>query len=131
MDNFLENLIPLFGIIFTFGIPGILIFWGIHVKHQEKMKLIEKGFSAEEARAFFGGSVKKASNPYGTLKWGIVLTFVGLGFVISFILSEVYDMSESITPALLLLFAGIGFILYYLIMNSKIKKEESNPPKVQ
>ena len=124
MNNFLENLVPLFGIVFTFGIPGVIIFWYFHLKHQERMKLLEKGFTPEEARAFYGGSVKKATNPYSTLKWGIVLTFVGLGFVISYILSEAYDMSDSITPALILLFAGIGFILYYIIINNKIKKED-------
>ncbi len=131
MNNFLENLVPLFGIIFTFGIPGILIFWGIHVKHQERMKLIEKGFSPEEARAFFSGSVKKATNPYATLKWGIVFAFVGISLVISFILTEVYDMGDSITFALILLFAGIGFIVYYVIFNTKMKKEDITPAKGQ
>lgn len=133
MDHFLENLVPLFGIIFTFGIPGVIIFWYFHLKHQERMKLIEKGFTPEEAKAFLGGgsTTKRISNPYGTLKWGIVLTFVGLGLVISYIFSEVYDMGDSISFALILLFGGIGFIVYYVIVNSKLKKEAGALPKAQ
>ena len=133
MDHFLENLVPLFGIIFTFGIPGIIIFWVFHLKHQERMKMIEKGFTPEEAKAFLGGgsTIKKVVNPYGTLKWGIVLTFIGLGLVISYIFSEVYDMGDSITFALILLFGGIGFIVYYIVVQSRLKKDALKEAKVQ
>jgi hypothetical protein len=95
--------------------------------------MIEKGFTPEEAKAFLGGgsTIKKVVNPYGTLKWGIVFAFVGLGLVISYIFSEVYDMGDSITFALILLFGGIGFITYYIIVNSKMKKDTSVQPKAQ
>jgi len=125
MDHFLENLVPLFGIVFTFGIPGVIIFFVFHLKHKERMRMIEKGFTPEEAKAFFGAQTRKVGNPYGSLKWGIVLTFVGLGFVISYIFTEAYDMSDSITFALVLLFGGLGFVLYYIIMSSRMKKENN------
>ncbi len=50
--TFFEGLIPLFAIIFTFGIPGILIFFWQYSKHREKMRLIEKGLTAEEAKLY-------------------------------------------------------------------------------
>ena len=126
MDHFLENLIPLFAIVFTFGIPGIIIFWYLHNKHMERMKIIEKGFTPEEARAFFGPYPQiRPPKTYATLKWGIILAFLGAGFLLSYILEEVYDISESLTPALLLLFAGVGFIVYFLLV-PKVTKENGN-----
>jgi hypothetical protein len=129
MSNFFENLVPLFAIIFTFGIPGIIIFWHLHTKHMERMKIIEKGFTPEEARAFFGPYPQvKPPKTYGTLKWGIILSFLGAGFLLSHILEDVYDVSESLTPALLLLFAGAGFIVYFLLV-PKVKKDNGNAVK--
>jgi cytochrome b subunit of formate dehydrogenase len=126
MNNLLENLVPLFGIVFTFGIPGIIVFWYIHNKHQERMKMIEKGFTPEEARAFFTPySQAKPARTYGALKWGIILSFLGIGLLLSYVFEEVYDISDSLTPALLLLFAGLGFIVYYLFV-PKLKKDNGN-----
>ena len=71
MEGFLENLIPLVAIVFTFGIPGIIIFWYLHNKHMERMKIIEKGFTPEEARAFFGPlSTSKTSKNLFDFKMG-------------------------------------------------------------
>lgn len=131
MHDFAEALIPIFGIIFTFGIPGLIIFWAIQSKHRERMKLIDKGLTPEEVRAYYTEGEKKPKNPYSTLKWGILFAFLGLGLFVSYILSEGYDMNDSFTtPALLLLFGGIGFIVYFIIASSKMKKE-SNGTSVQ
>ena len=48
-----QVLVPIFGILFTIGLPLLLVFWIIYTKHREKMRLIEKGFTPEEARKFF------------------------------------------------------------------------------
>ena len=69
MGDFLGPLIPIVAIIFTFGIPGVLIFWAIQSKHQERMRLIEKGLSPEEMKAYFNETGKRIYSPYRTLKW--------------------------------------------------------------
>ena len=95
------------------------------------MKIIEKGFTPEEARAFFGPYPQvKPPKTYGTLKWGIILTFLGVGLLLSYILEEVYDVSDSLTPALLLVFAGLGFIVYFLFV-PKLKKDNGNGVKTE
>src|SRR5436190_20975141 len=114
MHNFFEDLIPLVAIIFTFGIPGIIIFWYLYNKHREKMKLIDMGLTPEEVKSYFRDSDKKPRNPYSALKWGIILTFIGVGFIISMILDNVYDMGDDLTPAILILSAGLAFLVYYL-----------------
>ena len=119
MESAIGEMIPIFAIIFTFGIPGIIIFWYINARHRERMRLIEKGLSVEEIKKYFQNVYSKGRNPYAALKWGILLVFIGLGFVLAHILEETTDMSDSITPALLLLFAGLGFLTYYLIVSKK------------
>ena len=40
MKDFAEAFVPAVAIVFIFGIPGIIIFWNLHNKHKEKMRLI-------------------------------------------------------------------------------------------
>ena len=121
----MEELIPIVAIAFTFGIPGIIIFWYLYNRHNERMRLIEKGLSAEEVKQYFSGTNGRR-NPYSTLKWGLLLTFIGLGFFISYILTELTDMSDQITPAFILFFGGAAFITYFLIINRKLKDQSPN-----
>ncbi len=131
MDSFLGNLIPLFAIIFTFGIPGIIIFWSIHNRHIERMKLIDKGLTSDEVREYFKGfNAKSGPNPYSALKWGILFTMVGLGIFIG-ILLEAAGFTDSLVPVMILLFAGVGFLIYYGVLNSKIRKENTSKTAVQ
>lgn len=124
MEHAVESFIPIIAIIFTFGIPGALIFWHLWIKHKERTKLMDMGLSPQEARDYFRESEKRPKNPYSTLKWGILFTSVGIGLFIGIILDELGFKSE-ITGVLVLLFAGIGFIVYYVIANSKMKKDEA------
>lgn len=119
MESVLEDLIPLVAIIFVFGIPGIIIFWAIHARHREKMRLIEKGLTPDEIKQYFSGLYKGEKNPYAALKWGMLLAFLGLGFFLSEILVETTDASDSITPAFLLFFAGLAFLIYYFIVSKR------------
>ena len=129
--NFFEGLIPIFAIIFTFGIPGILIFFWIYSKHREKMRLIEKGISAEEAGRYFKDIKIKEKNPYSALKWGILLTFFGAGLIIGNILETQYDFDEGVVFGLIILFVGLGALLYYAILNFKLKSIPNNNSEVQ
>ena|SRR5438105_2165115 len=123
MDHFLGNLIPLFAIIFTFGIPGIIIFWYLHNRHKERMRLIEKGLSAAEVKDYFKGfNAKSGPNTYRSLKWGILLTMIGIGIFIGIVLEEA-GFTESLVPVMILLFAGLGFLIYYAVLNSKLRKD--------
>ena len=78
MESAIGEMVPIFAIIFTFGIPGIIIFWYINARHRERMRLIEKGLSAEEIKKYFQNVYYRGKNPYSALKWGILLAFVGL-----------------------------------------------------
>ena len=131
----MEEIIPVIAIIFTFGIPGVVIFWYLYMRHRERMRLIEKGVTPEEAKSYFkdmsNGKTPKPKNPYSSLKYGILLTFVGFGVAFANILSELYYLQEDIGIGVVLFFGGLGLLLYYAIVSAKLKKiknEESESP---
>lgn len=132
MNNFAEAFVPVIAIIFTFGIPGALIFWALYIKHKERTKLMDMGLSPQEARDYFRDLDKKAKNPLGSLKWGILFTMVGIGLFFGILLDEA-GFKDSLTGVMVLLFGGLGFIIYYFVANSKMKKDNSssNQPSQQ
>ena len=126
MNNPLEALVPLIAIIFTFGIPGMLIFYWIYIKHKERTKLMDMGLSPQEARDYFREQEKKPKNPLNTLKWGILFTMIGIGLFIGILLDEA-GFKDELTGVMVLLFGGLGFIIYYFVASSKLKKNEAVP----
>lgn len=127
MHGALEEIVPMVAIVFTFGIPGILIFWWLYTKHRERMRLIEKGMTPEEVKAYFADSNVKPKNPYSSLKWGILLTFLGIGIFVANVLEGMYDVEEGIMMGIIVLCAGLGFLVYYGVVSAKIKNQQTNP----
>ncbi|MBZ0201747.1 MAG: hypothetical protein K8I03_01885 [Ignavibacteria bacterium] len=123
MNNFAEAFVPVIAIIFTFGIPGALIFWYLYIKHKERTKLMDMGLSPQEARDYFRDLDKKSKNPLGSLKWGILFTMVGIGLFVGIVLDEA-GFKDSLTGVMVLLFGGLGFIIYYFVANAKLKKDQ-------
>ena len=128
--NPIESLIPMVAIVFTFGIPGIIIFWWLYTKHRERMRLIEKGLTPEEVKAYFADANVKPKNPYSSLKWGILLTFLGIGIFVANLLEGMYDVEEGVMMGIVVLCAGLGFLVYYGIVSSKIKNQQSNAQNI-
>jgi len=128
--NGLEALVPLGAIVFTFGIPGILIFWWLYTKHREKMRLIEKGLTPEEVKAYFADTNTKPKNPYSSLKWGVLLTFLGIGIFVANIMEGMYDVEEGVMMGIIVFSAGLGFLVYYSIVSSKIKSQSVDGSKI-
>ena len=130
MDHALEQIVPMIAIIFTFGIPGIIIFWWLYTKHRERMRLIEKGLTPEEVKSYFADANVKPKNPYSSLKWGILLTFLGIGIFVANLLEGLYDLEEGVMMGIIVLCAGLGFLVYYGVVSSKIKNQQSNAQNI-
>lgn len=118
MERIVENMIPIFGIIFTFGIPGLIIFWAIYTKHKERMRLIEKGLTPEEVKQYFSDP-EKPKNPYSGLKWGLILAFLGAGIIVSNIMYDKLQLSDGYTGGFVILSIGLGYLVYFIIVKSK------------
>ena len=123
MNDLFEGLIPLAAIVFTFGIPGVIIFYWIYLKHKERAKLMDMGLSPQEARDYFREQEKRPKNPLSTLKWGILITMIGIGLFIGILLDEA-GFKDELTGVMILLFGGLGFIIYYFVASSKLKKQD-------
>jgi len=119
MQDFIEGLIPLTAIIFVFGIPGVIIFWYIYIRHKERTKLMDMGLSPQEAKEYFRESERKPKNPYASLKWGILMTMIGIGLFIGILLDEM-GFKDSLTGVMVLLFGGLGFLIYYFVIRKKV-----------
>lgn len=128
MRDFAEAFVPVIAIIFTFGIPGVIIFYSIYIKHKERTKLMDMGLSPQEARDYFREMEKKPKNPLGTLKWGILFTMIGIGIFFGILLEEA-GFKDELTGVMVLVFGGLGFIVYYLIASSKLKKDQQALPQ--
>lgn len=126
-----EALIPMVAIVFTFGIPGVIIFWWLYTKHRERMRLIEKGLTPEEVKAYFTETNNKPRNPYSSLKWGILLTFLGIGIFLANLFEGIYDLEEGVMMGIIVLFAGLGFLVYYGVVSSKLKNQTSGSTNIQ
>jgi Domain of unknown function (DUF6249) len=123
MNNVVESFIPVVAIIFTFGIPGIIIFWWLYTKHRERMRLIEKGLTPDEVKAYFADTNTKPRNPYSSLKWGILLTFLGIGIFLANLFEGLYEIEDGVMMGIIVLSAGLGFLVYYTVVNAKMKNQ--------
>lgn len=126
----LEALVPLAAIVFTFGIPGIIIFWWLYTKHRERMRLIEKGLTPEEVKAYFADANTKPRNPYSSLKWGILLTFLGIGIFLANLFENMYDVAEGVMTGIIVLCVGLGFLVYYTVVSAKTKSRSADTQKI-
>lgn len=123
-----EVLGPIVAMIFIFGVPGILIFWHMYTRSKERMKLIEKGLTPDEVKSLFKADVKRRTrknNPLSALKWGLLLIFAGMGFVIANVLEETLDMGDGASFGVILIWGGIGVIIYYVMAKKQVAKEEA------
>ena len=111
----LAIMIPILAILGGFA----LSFGIVYMKRRERMAMIERGMDPrlyEEDK-----SAKRAPAPYGTLKWGLLLTGAGLGLLISVILVTtcLSGMDDDTKPGvyfgLIAIFGGLGLITSFLI----------------
>jgi len=125
MDRAIESFIPMVAIVFTFGIPGIIIFWWLYTKHREKMRLIEKGLTPEEVKSYFADTNVKTPNRFSSLKWGILLTFLGIGIFVANLLESLYDIEEGVMMGIIILCAGLGLLVYFAVVSAKTKNQST------
>ncbi|HEY6952766.1 MAG TPA: DUF6249 domain-containing protein [Bacteroidota bacterium] len=115
-----EFLVP----IFLFGGGAWVLIVYFNNRHKERMAMIEKGVSVSDLR---GTPMREwlRANPLSSLKWGLLAVFVGTGLFIAQWLDRIWFFHESIYFALTLIFGGLALIIFYVIANSKMKKDET------
>lgn len=74
-------------------------------------RLIEKGEIDEKIKYLFADKIQPRY--LSSLKWGLVLTGIGLALFIGQLFP--YAISEGMTIGGMFMFAGFGFIIYYIV----------------
>ncbi len=115
-----EVLVP----IFLFGGAAVVLWKFFDSRHRERMAMIDKGLrpadfqqAGPQRTTFFSAD--------GSLKWGLLAVFAGLGVFFANWLHEARFMDEG--PAnfgSVFVFGGIALVLHYLIAARRLRKEE-------
>lgn len=106
----------------VFGLLPLMIVLAIllinHLKHKERMSLIEKGIIDPLL-------VRKETPLQDPLLWGLLSAGVGVGLLIGYILLSLpFFRDDMILGIMAMIFGGAGLIIYYIhVKKSQNKKE--------
>lgn len=115
--------------IFLFGGIAAVLWKFFDTRHKERMTIIEKGLVSEDLKYLYAG-IRFKTNPFSSLKYGLLALFIGVGILLSTFLAQIYMGSEEqVTAGIIFLFAGLGLITFYAIANKRLaemdqKKED-------
>jgi hypothetical protein len=118
----LDFLIP----IVLFGSMAAILFKFFDDRHRERMMIIEKGLAAEEVKQLYGNKFTWRVNPLSSLKWGMLIAFVGAGILLGSMMSATLPWMnrESLMFGFIFLFGGIGLILFYAMAAKKVPQAD-------
>lgn len=110
-------------LLIIFGSVGFVIYTWIQSRHKERIAMIDKGVKASDLK---GSLLPQAfqPNPLSSLKWGLLIMFVGAGLLIANILDRYYFFNDSIYFSSMLLAGGVGLIIFYFIASKKMSQGE-------
>ena len=126
----MEDLIPLFAIICTIGLPlivGLLLGlrW-MNNRNQERMGLINQGIIPPDTPRS-----KTKPNKLVALRNGILFISIGIGVIVGFLCSEYLVIGIGnkfwITGSSVVFFMGVGYLVYFLVsqkMSQSIQRED-------
>ena len=111
-----EVLIPLIVFAALFGTVFVIV----SARNRERMAMIEKDVNPKD---FIRPPRTIKSNPYGILKWALLLVGLGLGIFIGSLLDS-YTALEEVSAyfASTLFFGGLGLVLAFMLT-----KKADNP----
>lgn len=115
-----EILIP----IFMFGGIAAVLWKYFDTRHRERMTIIEKGLVNEDLKHLYTRSGWK-TNPYSSLKYGMLAAFIGVGVLVSAFMSHMfYNNEDQFTTGIVFLFGGLGLIAFYSIARKRMAEDD-------
>ena len=120
------------GIIFTalFASAFGIMYVYYHTRNQERMAMIEKGASAELLRP--ARQLKEAKTKKGysamkfTLKFGLFMVGIGLGFVLTVLMDQAFliEQFDLLSVGIIFVCGGLGLISGYFVGRAIDKRDE-------
>ena len=116
------ELVPILAVIGIFILPvaALGIGWVVLLRnrHEERIKMIEKGVILEEP--------EKKANRYPALRNGLFM----VGLAVGLILGPENDFDFLVIPVFAVLFGGFGFIVYFALSRRlQVKEREEDKKK--
>ena len=99
--------IPILGIVLGIGIGCYAMF----IRHREKKLLLEKNITDPVLVKAYISDLDRRSNPQKSLRTGLILFFLGLGFVVAWMVSP--GNSGLAISAAIIGFLGLGLIAFW------------------
>lgn len=124
MYQSVELLVPIFGMLTTFGTIFGMFYFFIMTRHKERMTLIENGFEISSLN-------NKSSNfKRWLLRISLLVIGIAVGLLIATFIIETYFVksdrliyvNDTLYPGFIFLFAGLGLLTSYIIENKLDKK---------
>jgi hypothetical protein len=96
----------------------------ILTRHKERMTMMEKGMRSEDIKAMYTRDSRNllSASPLASLKWGLLLSFVGMGIFLGAWLRDAFFFNDAIIPSLILICGGIALVLFYFIAGKKVQQ---------
>ncbi len=116
--NGVQVLVPMLAMIGFFGSIITFIYMRYRDRHLERMAIMDEGFDPSIL-------VKKnVSDKNSSLKFGLLLTGVGLGWFAGLVIEAAFDLNDAIgiVPTVMI-GGGIGLIIHYFLA-SKFERDE-------
>lgn len=122
-----DVIIVIVSVICCIALPVLLgmiaYYMTIKSRHAERMAMIEKGVSLQEA-----GQREKMPNRYPALRNGMFMVGIALGiFAGIFISPNMPDEStwaDFTVPTMAILFGGLAFVVYFFVSRKLLEKEK-------
>jgi len=103
-----------------FIVIGIVIYYYLRARHEERMQIIDKGLQ-EEQLEYFLNAKKKSSDPLVTIKYGLLLISIGLAIFLG--TTAPHHRQEEFTFGFIFLLPGISLLIYYVIASRHYRRE--------
>lgn len=124
MEDFLDGLVPIFGILFAVALPislgGYILISLIRGRYKERMELVKQGIIPQS-------QPKAAPNKYISLRNGFLCIGVALGLIVGIIVTETLSMNTQLNilaiVSAVLLFLGLAYVSFFLITKNKDLEE--------
>lgn len=118
MNAYLRDILMPIAILGSLG-GATILFARVMTDYILKKKMIEKGFVNDDTQAIFKRHADE--NKYSSLKWGLIILFAGLALII---MEYIPTSPESPLPyGLVATFISLGFLIYYFMVKKEEEKK--------
>jgi hypothetical protein len=133
----IEDIIPIFGIIFGIGLPAAVVITWIALNYRKRRRLMELHHAERMAAIERGMDLpplpielldgKSARRPRTALLPGLIWFFIGLAFVISAV--AMHDDEVPLIAGLIPLGIGLAYLIYYFVEGRQLAGQLPEQPR--